>query len=496
MTAAPTISRRRSRRPSIPAGPRTAVAVALVIVTTLAAGVVAMSAFSIDRSLSAGTISLSIDPGHRGALDLYVPVVDWGARFPVVRLPVRLKAEVRSVNREAVARLAGGQAVDVTQVRNEARDAVAAFIRELIAVVLAAELAIGLLVAFAVRARTGPRLRIVVPAAVGTALVSVVLLVVLLPPRGAVDHPVYYAHGPDIPRALQAIEDANASSKVLDEELNAQLVGVARLVEAPARRRPLAALPKFTLASDMHNNLLAFPALNAAATGGPLFFPGDLTDSGSPIEARLVRQVVKDGNPFVFVTGNHDSDVLMRQLATSGAVVLTQDGQLLANGKLGPLIANVRGLRVAGYSDPFMRLRARHYQRPGNPHPTVAQQAAFAAWLRPLVGRIDLVMVHEPTLAAQAIDELRAHPPRSPLVFLVGHTHVPSIAVYTNLTILNGGTIGAGGPTNLTDKSNLGLARVIYSLKPRFAPLAADLVEIDPDTGSATAQRRRLDVKP
>src|SRR4051794_14128755 len=371
---------------------RTAVALVLVAVVTLAAGVIALGTFGAERTLSVGTIGLSVDPGHRGALDLYVPVVDWGARFPVVRLPVRLKAEVRAVNRGAVTRLAEGQTVDVKQVRDEARDALASYIRVLLVVVLLAELAIGVLAAFAVRARTGPRLRLTLPVAVGTALLGVVLLILLLPPRGEIARPQYYAHGPDIPRALQAIEDATNSSQVLDEELNAQLVGVARLVEAPARRRALTpALPRFTLASDLHNNLLALPALEGAAAGGPLLFPGDLTDSGSPVETRLVRRVVHDGHPFVFVTGNHDSDVLVRQLARAGAIVLTQNGRVLPNEKRGPLIVDVRGLRVAGYSDPFMRLRAKHYQRDGNPNPTARQQIDFANWLRPLVPKIDVV---------------------------------------------------------------------------------------------------------
>jgi Calcineurin-like phosphoesterase superfamily domain len=477
---------------------RTAAALALVAVATLAAGVIALGTFSAERTLSVGTVGLSVDPGHRGALDLYVPVVDWGARFPVVRLPVRLKAEVRAVNRDAVTRLAEGQPVDVKQVRDQARDGVASYIRVLLVVVLLAELAIGALAAFAVRARTGPRLRLTLPTAGGTALVSMVLLIVLLPPRGEIARPEYYAHGPDIPRALQAIEQASTSSQVLDEELNAQLVGIARLVEAPARRRVLGTLPRFTLASDLHNNVLALPALEGAAGDGPLLFPGDLTDSGSPFETRLVRRVVHDGHPFVFVSGNHDSDVLMRQLANAGAIVLTQDGRLLPDGKFGPLIANVRGLRVAGYSDPFMRLRAKHYQRDVDldPKPTPHQQLEFANWLRPLVGQIDVVMVHEPALAAQAIEDLRAHAPRRPLVIAVGHTHIPSVNRYRNLTVVDGGTIGAGGPTNLTDRSDISLARVVYALKPRFAPLAADLVKIDPDSGSATAERRRLDITP
>ena len=473
---------------------RTAVALLLVVFVTLAAGVIAMGTYSADRSLSVGTISLSVDSFHRGALDLYVPIVDWGVRFPVVRLPVRLKAEVRAVNREAVARLAGGQPVDVNAVRHEARDGLASFIRELVVIVLLAELAIGILAAFAVRARTGPRLRLTLPVAIATAVMGALLVTFLLPPRGQIAHPEYYAHGPEVPKALQAIEQANSSSQVLDEELNAQLVGVARLVQGPARRRPLNTVPRFTLASDLHNNLLALPALDTAAGGGPLFFPGDLTDSGSPFETRLVRRVVHDGNPFVFVTGNHDSDVLMRQLAAAGGIVLTQDGRLLSDGKFGPKVVKVAGLRVAGYSDPYMRFRARHYQASGNPDPTPRQQNEFWRWLRPLVGKIDIVMVHEPALAKRALDELRRKPPADPLLFLVGHTHKTQLDRYPNVTVVNGGTIGAGGPTNFTDASNLSLARVLYSVRPSFTPLAVDLVSIDPGTGSATAERTRLDV--
>src|SRR5690349_2173126 len=108
---------------------RTAVALALVVLATLAAGVIALTTFNAERTLSVGTIGLSVDVGHRGALDLYVPVVDWGARFPVVRLPVRLNAEVRAVNRNAVKRLAEGDTLNVNEVRKEARDAVASYIR-------------------------------------------------------------------------------------------------------------------------------------------------------------------------------------------------------------------------------------------------------------------------------------------------------------------------------------------------------------------------------
>ena len=110
----------------------------------------------------------------------------------------------------------------------------------------------------------------------------------------------------------------------------------------------------------------------------------------------------------MFVSGNHDSDTLSRELARRGAIVLTQRGQLLPDGRHGATVVRAGGIRVAGYSDPFERRRADGYRAPREPDVTEAQQRAFWDWLRPLVGRIDVVMVHAPALAALALEELRA----------------------------------------------------------------------------------------
>ena len=60
---------------------------------------------------------------------------------------------------------------------------------------------------------------------------------------------------------------------------------------------------------------------------------------------------------------------------------------------------------------------------------------------------------------------------------------------------INGGSLGAGGTGNLADTpTKLGIARLSYDTSGGvFHPLAADLVEIDPGTGAATARRERLD---
>jgi predicted phosphodiesterase len=471
---------------------RSVAAVALVVIAVFGGGLLALATYSAERDLSVGRIELSVQPFHRGALDLYVPLVDWGARFSAVRLPARVSIDVRTVDREAAQRVAEGQLPDVRAVRHEARDAVASYLRELLLLVFLCGLTAGLVTALAVRGGDAPRLRWLFAAAGGTALAGSLLLVLLLPPRGEIADPEYYANGPDIPVALRTIEQAQGSAREISEELNEQLVGLARLVSASSGRRA-GGVRGAVVASDLHNNLLALPALDRATGARPLFFVGDLTSSGSPFEFSLVRRVVGLGHPFVFVSGNHDSDALVRRMALAGGIVLTEHGRLRRDGSYGPLVVRVRGLRVAGYADPFERRASEHFRARGEPRPDAEQREAFRDWLRPLLGRVDVVMVHEPQLAEDAADELRRIPPRRPLVLLTGHTHVPAFSSSTNFVELNGGTVGGGGTGNLEKSQPFGLALLTYSREDGFEPEAADLVEIDAHAGSARAERHRIE---
>ena len=462
------------------------------MIAVLGGGLLALATYSAERDLSVGRIELSVEPFHPGALDLYVPLVDWGARFSAVRLPARLKIDVRTVNRDAAERVANGELPDVRAVRHEARDAVASYIRLLLLVVFLCALAAGLIVALAVRGRGAPRLRWLFAAAAGTALAGVLALFLLLPPRGEIADPEYYANGPDIPVALRTIERAQGSAKAISEELNQQLVGLAQLISTSSSRQSRDEIRSAVIASDLHNNLLALPALDRAVGSRPLFFVGDLTSSGSPFEFELVRRVVSIGHPFVFVSGNHDSDALVRRMALAGGIVLTERGRLLADGRYGPVVVRVRGLRVAGYADPFERKASERFKGTNEPTPDAAQREAFRDWLRPLLGHVDIVLVHEPQLAEDAAEELRRIPPSRPLVLLTGHTHKAGFHASTNFTEVGGGTVGGGGTGNFEKNQPFGLALLSYTREDGFEPAAADLVEIDAHGGSARAERFRI----
>src|SRR5215207_8404705 len=174
---------------------RRAAALLAIVVATLAGGYLALVSFRQDRELSVGTIRLSVSPGHKGALDVYVPLVDWGARFEAIRLPARLRVDLKTVDRNVVRRVAQGDQLDVDQVRKEARDEIATYLRNVILIVLLCGGSLGVLVAFAVRGGATPKLRYTIGTALGTAAAMAIALVVLLPPRGEISNPQYYAFG-------------------------------------------------------------------------------------------------------------------------------------------------------------------------------------------------------------------------------------------------------------------------------------------------------------
>src|SRR3954447_13670137 len=115
---------------------RRALSLVLVFLATCGGGYLALVGYHQSRTLSVGEIRLSMSPGHRGALDVYVPLVDWGARLEAIRAPIRVRVDLQTVNRQVATSLAQGKTLDVEQVRDEARDVLAGYLKRLIALTL------------------------------------------------------------------------------------------------------------------------------------------------------------------------------------------------------------------------------------------------------------------------------------------------------------------------------------------------------------------------
>ena len=318
-------------------------------------------------------------------------------------------------------------------------------------------------------------------------------MAVLIPPRGEIKDPQYYAHGPDIPRALEAVDAARRTSGVLDQELDAQLVGLANLVIDPGRRQSLARRPAITVASDLHNNPFGLDVLERTAEGGPVFFVGDLTDRGSELETQLVRRAARSGKPFVFVSGNHDSDFLSRELAGQGAVVLTRNGRLNAG-------RHVRTGHLPLQRPPDRRLR-RPYERQSSEN--FRDRYDDDARLRPagpvlgLAAAADRQGRHRDGPRAGADPDrpgrARGQPAGAP-ARVHGRPHAQGGSEHPARCDRDQRREHGRRRHRQPRREHAGRRRAVrVHASSRFQPLAADIVSIDPGSGNSSARREILD---
>ena len=110
-------------------------------------------------------------------------------------------------------------------------------------------------------------------------------------------------HNPIVGVGIGADMLALAGSDPLTMGTATLIRAYAGLIAAPVARGSSAELPHLTLASDLHNNLLALPALDRAVGQNPLFFAGDLTSSGSDWASVLFLVV-----DFLFVAARFAND--------------------------------------------------------------------------------------------------------------------------------------------------------------------------------------------
>src|SRR3954464_12227596 len=87
---------------------RRALSLSLVLIATCGGGYLALVGYHQSRPLSVGEIRLSMSPGHRGAPDVYAPLVDWGGRLEAIRAPIRVRVDLQTVNRQVATSLAQG----------------------------------------------------------------------------------------------------------------------------------------------------------------------------------------------------------------------------------------------------------------------------------------------------------------------------------------------------------------------------------------------------
>jgi predicted phosphodiesterase len=308
----------------------------------------------------------------------------------------------------------------------------------------------------------------------------------------AFERPRFYARGAELLQLLDAAAHSDERADRYSSKLEGTLIRLSDLlansgVGGPPigtgedRRRAL-------IGSDLHANALVVePLEELAQPGSPVFLVGDFGHNGSESEARLIApRLRKLGSRVVAVSGNHDSTALMSRLASAGVTVLDEDR---------PFVRADR-LLVAGYPDPLEW----HGDDPDDPerifsfteYPDEEEQRAKAEddlvrWFDALPRRPDVVLVHQNGLAQHLAETVGARSDHRRLLVLTGHDHKQHVTRYDGVVVVNAGSAGAGGVLGIGDErvavGDLHFASDSPALR------AVDLIEVDPFSGAAQAQR-------
>jgi predicted phosphodiesterase len=482
----------------------TAAAALLCAALALAGSLVALRAAAPEsRDVTLGTVNVHVVPARHGALDVYVPVVDWGVRARPFTAPVEVELEFRSLDRDAaLAALRSGGTADASMalLQAELRDVVGAGLRRAALFALLGG-AVGGLLGGSIAAAAGRRSWLALGPAVGLAAS---FAAVALTGAGvsrfdydALREPTFYANGDELPRLLAFSERVLASTEGYDDTYGEAVAGLTRLVAAADRNgfEPATIDRSLVVASDLHSNGLVLPALAGFTDGKPVFMVGDLTQRGTRYEEAVIPGIARLGDPVVAVSGNHDSRELMLAAARAGVVVLTRTGRLLETGETdGEPVSSVSGLRVAGYDDP-LEATAGTFEG----HLLDLKERAFAdaslefvEWFFALPERPQVVLVHRHGLAHALLDRLESDG-GPPVLIMTGHDHDQHVDRAGSHVLVNGGSLGAGGIFGVGEEDS-GFA--VVHVDAAGTARSVDLVSVEPATGAASAERVVLAPRP
>jgi len=449
-----------------------------------------------------GRASFDVAPDRSGRVDAFVPVADWGLRANAFDGPFRLEFEIRSIDRRGALAAAGGGRGAL----KSAGDELEAAARHSVLRAFLWGLAVVLVLALALRALQ-PRSRRLRALALPTAALALSGAAVSLAwaqlsfDAKAFSAPSYYGRGQEVAQLLAFLErqrDNDRYSLTFEQALrnfSAYLSDAPRAGDEPGRT--------LLFGSDVHNNALVLPALGRFADGEPVLLAGDFAHQGNEAEARLIApRIAALGDEVVAVSGNHDSRGLMQALVNEGVTVLGDEGRLQAGGEYaGSPLLRLGDITVAGFPDPLEW----EGNDPDDPErifsfPELDEgdaleeeaKAGLVAWFRALPDRPDVVLVHQNALAQHLASELSSDVDGRPLTIVTGHNHYQHIDRYGEITVVNAGTLGAGGVLRAGQES-AGLGQ-LHLQGPDMTLQSVDLIRIEPLSGQAQADRVILDV--
>ena len=316
-------------------------------------------------------------------------------------------------------------------------------------------------------------------ALLGVALCEVFLLATFTPE--AFSEPTYSGSLALAPQLIGPVREATDRIEDLRAGLEQVVDGTVRayttLQPAPLASDAIRVLH----ISDIHASPLGMDFAQEVARGFDVDLvidTGDLTSFGTPVENLITTEIPAFGRPYVFVRGSHDSIELLAAVAKEpNAVVL--DGRA----------KTIDGLTIYGLGHPAFT--------PARGVPVDAEDfAALARSVGPEIvsdvdvarDPVDVVAVHDDRMAEEVAG-------RVPVV-ISGHFHETTATVRGGTLYLRIGSTGGSGPGVFRGLDIPFSAEVLYfSREPEPKPIAYDVIEQSPESGSLQVRRVNVPVE-
>uniref|UniRef100_UPI000E3BDF84 metallophosphoesterase family protein n=1 Tax=Allorhizocola rhizosphaerae TaxID=1872709 RepID=UPI000E3BDF84 len=239
--------------------------------------------------------------------------------------------------------------------------------------------------------------------------------------------------------------------------------------------------------SDLHLNPAAWPVIRSAVEQfriDVVVDTGDINDWGTEAEANFVASIALLKVPYVYVRGNHDSDLTQRAVAAQPNAVVLDNG-----------VKTVAGLTFAGIGDPRFTpdKNANPFGGSGEGQRSIdaVEQTGrtLAGTIRESGAPVNIALVHDPRSGEQLAGVC-------PIV-LAGHAHERKVSVLKGgtTTLMVQGSTGGAGLRGLEGETPEPLAMSVLYFDPNAELVAYDDITVG-GTGLAEVSLKRHTVEP
>ncbi|MBM7623251.1 metallophosphoesterase family protein [Sporohalobacter salinus] len=227
--------------------------------------------------------------------------------------------------------------------------------------------------------------------------------------------------------------------------------------------------------SDIHNNPVALDFIEKAVNSFEvdlIIDTGDISDYGTPVEAKLVERIEKLDLPYVFIPGNHDSPTIIEKMDSfDNVIVLNED------------TVEVKGLTITGIKDPAAVTKD---IKPPESEMIDAYQQKLAGLLTELSTPPDILATHNFLIASKLTEKVP--------VLLHGHDHQFKVRQENKATVIDAGTTGASGVRGLQSKEEIPytVALLHFNKQPNLFLEVVDIIKIYSQTSSFILERKGI----